>query len=144
LSATIVHWDATTWSRQAFYTLTEPRDKNHLISCLFSLLRFLSSFELTLHLHIAPSLIHISREQSSEESFFFSSSHLNLVLSHSNPMTKFVLFEASFPRSPIHPLSRCSQVHVRPRECQPHNLQTQLKHRPLDSPKKAKTSQDVR
>jgi hypothetical protein len=32
-----------------------------------------------LHLHIAPSLIHISREQSSEESLFLSSSHLNLV-----------------------------------------------------------------
>jgi hypothetical protein len=65
--------------------LTEQRDKNRRVSCLFTLLRFMSSFEISLHLHIAPSLIHIIREQSSEEYMFLSSSHPNLVFVHSNP-----------------------------------------------------------
>jgi hypothetical protein len=60
--------------------LTEPRDKNRRISCLFTAI--LSSFELTLQLHVAPSLIHNSSEQSSEESFFLSSSYPNLVSSY--------------------------------------------------------------
>jgi hypothetical protein len=46
----------------------------------FTLLRLLSSLVHKLHLHIAPSLIHILREQSSEEFFFISSSLPNLVL----------------------------------------------------------------
>ena len=33
LSATLVHWDATMWSRQVFY-LTEPWDKNWCVTCL--------------------------------------------------------------------------------------------------------------
>jgi hypothetical protein len=36
LSATLVHWDATTWSRQVLY-LAEPRDKSLCLLCLFSL-----------------------------------------------------------------------------------------------------------
>jgi hypothetical protein len=36
LSATLVHWDATTWSRQVLY-LAEPRDKSSSLLCLFSL-----------------------------------------------------------------------------------------------------------
>jgi hypothetical protein len=36
LSATLVHWDATTWSRQVLY-LAEPRDKPSCLLCLFSL-----------------------------------------------------------------------------------------------------------
>jgi hypothetical protein len=36
LSATLVHWDATTWSRQVLY-LTEPRDKPLCLLCHFSL-----------------------------------------------------------------------------------------------------------
>jgi hypothetical protein len=35
LSATLVHWDATTWTRQVFY-LTRPRDKNQCVTCLYS------------------------------------------------------------------------------------------------------------
>jgi hypothetical protein len=64
--------------------LTEPRDKNRHVSYLFTLLRFESSFELILHLHIASNLTHISREQSSEESFFLSST-LKLGFIFSNP-----------------------------------------------------------
>jgi hypothetical protein len=36
LSATLVHWDATTWSRQVLY-LAEPWDKSSCLLCLFSL-----------------------------------------------------------------------------------------------------------
>jgi hypothetical protein len=36
LSATLVHWDATTWSRQVLY-LAEPRDKPLCPLCCFSL-----------------------------------------------------------------------------------------------------------
>jgi hypothetical protein len=50
----------------------------------FTLLQFMSSLVLKLHLYIAPSLIHISREQWSEESIFLSFSHPNLVLVYSN------------------------------------------------------------
>jgi hypothetical protein len=64
--------------------LTGPRDKNRHVSYLFTLLRFESSFELILHLHIASNLTHISREQSSEESFFLSST-LKLGFIFSNP-----------------------------------------------------------
>jgi hypothetical protein len=34
LSATLVHWDTTTWSRQVLY-LTEPRDKSSCLLCFF-------------------------------------------------------------------------------------------------------------
>jgi hypothetical protein len=36
LSATLVRWDATTWSRQVLY-LVEPQDKSSCLLCLFSL-----------------------------------------------------------------------------------------------------------
>jgi hypothetical protein len=36
LSATLVHWDATTWSRQVLY-LAEPRDKSPCLLCCLSL-----------------------------------------------------------------------------------------------------------
>jgi hypothetical protein len=33
--SSVDRWDATTWSRQVFY-LTEPRDKNRCVTCLYS------------------------------------------------------------------------------------------------------------
>jgi hypothetical protein len=57
LSATLVHWDATTWSRQVLY-LAEPRDKPLCLLCCFSLwflcftstpLQLLDSIALTLN-----------------------------------------------------------------------------------------------
>jgi hypothetical protein len=54
--------------------------KNHRVFCLFSLLRLLSFLVLIFTCDIAPSLIIILREQSSEEFIFLSSSHPNLVL----------------------------------------------------------------
>jgi hypothetical protein len=50
----------------------------------FTLLQFLSFLVRKLHLHIAPSLIHILREQSSEEFIFISSSHSNFVIVYTN------------------------------------------------------------
>jgi hypothetical protein len=41
-----------------------------------------------IHLYIASSLIHISSEQSSKESFFLSSSHPNLVFSRDDNITR--------------------------------------------------------
>jgi hypothetical protein len=69
----------TTWSR------LWPNHRK-IVVCIvyFTLLWFLSSLALILHLHIAPSLIHISREQSSEESIFLSFCHSNLVLIYTN------------------------------------------------------------
>jgi hypothetical protein len=47
LSATIVCWDATTWSRRVFY-LIEPRGKNHYVMCLYPTVIFSLFTSLTL------------------------------------------------------------------------------------------------
>jgi hypothetical protein len=49
LSATLVHWDATTWTRQVLY-LTEPRDKSLCLLCLFSLCQLWFTRALLSHL----------------------------------------------------------------------------------------------
>jgi hypothetical protein len=65
------------------YALAKPQEKS---LCLFhlTLLRFLSFLVLIFTCDIAPSLILILREQSSEEFSSIFSSHPNLVLIHSN------------------------------------------------------------
>jgi hypothetical protein len=80
-------------------------EKNRRVSCPFTLLRIMSSFEHKLHLHIAPSLIHISSEQSSEESFFLSSTlKFGLIYSNSIIRPSLCCFKPYFAGSPIHPL----------------------------------------
>jgi hypothetical protein len=46
LSAILVHWDATTWSMQVFY-LTQLRDKNHRVTCLYSCVILSTSIHFT-------------------------------------------------------------------------------------------------
>jgi hypothetical protein len=71
----------------------------------FSLLRFLFFFEHKLHLHITPSLIHISSEQSSEESFSLSPySQTWLIYYNSIIRPSLCCFKSNFAGSPNHPL----------------------------------------
>jgi hypothetical protein len=78
LSATLIHWDTTTWIRQAYYAWP-----NHGIKIIVSLVSLLYcdsiSSSTSPHFHIALSLILILWEQSSEEVLSSLNLHSNLV-----------------------------------------------------------------
>jgi hypothetical protein len=51
-SATLIHWDATTWTRQVVY-LAKPWDKNRCVTCFYSC----AILSTSIHFIIALSLI---------------------------------------------------------------------------------------
>jgi hypothetical protein len=97
LSATLVHWDATTWK---FY-LAEPRDTNRCVICCYSCVILSAST----HLIIAQSLILTLWRAIKWRSHLFLFRHSTLVLIpltfHKPSLWHLVLI---FTGSPIHPL----------------------------------------
>jgi hypothetical protein len=111
LSATLVHWDTTTWSRQAFQAWPS-HGKNRLCLVFIYFLVIFSLLKLCLFTcDIALSLIYILEEQASEGNFsLFFYIKLGLNCANSNILDQVCVLVLIFAGSPIHTPYRCSHL----------------------------------
>jgi hypothetical protein len=98
LSATLVRWDATTWTRQVFH-LAEPRDKNRCVNCLYSCAIVFTST----HFIISLSLKLILRRAIKWRSCLLSSHNILVLTSLTFHKPSLCCLVLVFIGSPIHP-----------------------------------------